>query len=152
MKRLNIILIAATLLLASTTTLSAQPHKRGGEDREQGNFMEFQINLLIKQLQLKESLQDDFREIYTEYSTNEREQRPQHGKPQDKEGEKMSDEEAEARIMASFEASERSIKKKREYYERFKTILSPQQILTMYNTERRIRERLNTEQDRRSGQ
>ncbi|MFI3333596.1 MAG: hypothetical protein SNI51_01745 [Rikenellaceae bacterium] len=138
--------IIFVLLLALTSlSLQAQPQRRGGEGK--GNPQEFQIALMIKQLNLDEQQGDQFKELYTQYSTEMSKLRV---RPQRKANERPTEEQIEEQILNSFSKAEQSNDLKREYYSLFKEILTPHQILRMYNIEREFQERLNAEHQRRT--
>lgn len=127
----------------NVTTLAAQP--QGRVNRE--NFNEFQIKLLIQQLEIDDSLQPKFEEIYAAYVNKMSSLRP--ARPKNPGGE-QTDQEVEQQILESFEIAEQTTALKKEYYVLFKEVLTPQQILKMYNTERKINERLNSEAENRA--
>ncbi len=155
MKRFIIFTIA---LIASATQLFAQPQQRPHQEHISGNIQEFQTQLIIKQLEIPEAKQSSFTTLYTQYFEAMEQLRPKRQRPQRGEGErgevennKMTDSEIEAQILESFDAAEKVTTLKREYYKKFKMILSPQQILKMYNIERQFSERLNSELQNRAG-
>ncbi len=140
------IIIIGVLILSSIATLSAQP--QGGQGGRNANFHEFQMQMIVKQLAIDESKQADFKKIYTEYSKSMQGLRPdkRHNTSS------MTDEQIEAQILKSFSQSEQITALKKEYYYKFKTVLTPDQILKMYNIERQVNERINSEmQNRRKG-
>ncbi len=163
MKKFIVIL---SIMVCTLFTLSAQPQQarqpRPEVNREQdGNFTEFQIQVLTKQLRLDEKSVEPFTKLYTEYSQKmellqpeqpeQRRNTPQNAKQGERPA-KPTDAEIEAKILESFEMAEKSTALKREYYAKFKEILTPHQILKMYNIERRLRERIVSESDRRANQ
>ncbi len=136
------IFIVAIVIIASISTLLGQPQDRHRE----GDFQQFQTQLIIKQLGIEESKKEAFEKIYTQYSTQMQKLRPQHRRGQ----EQQTESEVEAQILKSFEIAEQTTALKKEYYEHFKTILSPHQILKMYNIERQVNERINSEMQNRA--
>lgn len=153
MKRLIIVFVA----MICCSSLMAQPKQQprmganGG-----GGFTGFQIEIISKQLQLSEKQMEPFRALYTEYSEkmNELQHKPhkrggEEGRPQ-MDREQLSDDELERQIIESFDMVDRNNALKREYYYKFKEIISVQQIMKMYNIERRVRERMLSESTRRS--
>ncbi len=136
------IFILGIIILSSITSLWAQS-QRSQHQRGSGNSQRFQMQLIIKQLVIKESDQASFEEIYTRYSSDMKKLRPKamrKGKTDE-----LSEEEVEVQILESFDRAQRTTSLKKEYYEEFKRILSPKQILRMYNIERKFNERLNSE-------
>ncbi len=134
------------LLIILTTTLSAQPPVGGGGGgargerggNRAGNMHTMQCNQIITILELDDSKQAKFREIYTAYNEDikalraPRQERPE-GEP--------TEEQIEASILKSFDTSIKSMEIKREYYLKFREILDPSQISKMYRVERNIRDR-----------
>lgn len=150
MKRFIIFTIA---IIASATQLFAQPQQRPHQENRSGNIQEFQTQLIIKQLSIPEAKQSSFTTLYTQYFEAMEQLRPKRQRPEKGENDnnKLSDAEVEAQIIESFDAAEKVTTLKREYYKKFKTILTPQQILKMYNIERQFSERLNSELQNRAG-
>lgn len=147
MKRFIIFTIA---IIASTTQLFAQAQQRPRQEHRSGNIQEFQTQLIIKQLEIPEAKQSSFTTLYTQYFESMKQLRPKRQRPERGEKE-LSDSEVEAQILESFDAAEKMTTLKREYYKKFKLILTPQQILKMYNIERQFSERLNSELQNRAG-
>lgn len=129
-------------MLMSFTQLSAQPNQRA----EKGNFEKFQLQILLKQLEIEESKQPAFETMYSAYSEELKQLRPKHRRGD----EKPTDAQIEEQILESFKMAEKTTALKKEYYARFKTILTPAQILEMYNIERRVAERMNSEMENRT--
>lgn len=141
MKRVVLILFVGLF----AHSLKAQP-PRG---RDKNDFITFQIELLAKQMELDEALHDEFATLYKEYSQKERSTRGKQ-KGLNRKAESLSEEELETQILESFDTAQSSIEIRREYYKRFRSILSPKQILKMYNTEKRIRDRIDSEHSQRA--
>ncbi len=147
-------IVAIFLLSLVTSTLMAQPPRQGGN---KADFKMLQTEIITKQLKLDADKESKFIELYIEYTKKMEEfnTHPPRRGGGEKGGAKRvtrpqpSDEEIEAQILRSFEMAEKSTTLKREYYPRFKEILTPRQIMTMYNTERQIRERIVSEARRR---
>lgn len=149
--------ISLLVLVISINTTTAQPsHSQPRADMNMEEFADFQLDIIIKQLRLDETNIESFTKLYIEYNEkmNSFQQHPRrrvNNAPQNnQERVRPTAEEVEAEILNSFEMIEKSTALKREYYYKFKEILSPQQILRMYNTERRLRERMLSEAARRS--
>lgn len=131
------------LMVVSFCGVSAQ------ESRDEMHNM--LCNKLVEVLALDDERRDEFVEIYSEYArtTKFRALRP----PREGRGgggrAELSQEQIEAKILDSFEQSIRSIELKREYYAKFRKVLSPSEISRMYEFERRIRDHAVEEQRRR---
>ncbi len=146
-------------LLLSSLALQAQPPQRG--DRVDGATpQEFQTKLMVKQLELNEQQGEKFSALYTKYTTDLSSLRQRGGEaPGGRRGgggagenrEQLTDAQIEAQILESFEMTEKSTALKRDYYTKFKEILTPHQIMRMYTIEREFNERLNAEHQRRMG-
>ncbi|MFI3265102.1 MAG: hypothetical protein SNG38_09180 [Rikenellaceae bacterium] len=151
MKRL---IIASIIIFSAVSQSFAQPKQqmRPHQDgRTKADIEQFQMQLIIKQLEIEESKQEAFTEIYTQYSAEMEKLRPKRQRREDDEGEKPTDEQIEAQILESFEVAEQVPVIKRKYYQMFKRVLSPHQILRMYNIERQFTERINSELQNRAG-
>ncbi len=142
-------IIFGLLLFIGLTTASAQPQGHNPQRHKGGDFEKFQLKLLSRQLDIKESQQDAFEKIYTEYSTKMKSIRPSHEDVTHPQNEKPSDEIIEQQILDSFDKAERATALKREYYEHFKEVLTPHQILMMYNIERQMNDRIHSEIENR---
>lgn len=149
--------------LVTVLTIYAQPQQQRPQPQSQrdGNFTEFQLQVLTKQLKLEESKVAAFSKLYTEYSNKiealqPKPQQPQrrpengNGKNENDQEDNLTDAQVEAQILESFVMAEKSTELKREYYYKFKAIITPKQIMKMYNVERRMRERIVSESDRRA--
>ncbi|MFR9603164.1 MAG: hypothetical protein SNG02_04750 [Rikenellaceae bacterium] len=157
MKKL-IVILTALIVVVSSGNLFAQPqqqqHPQQPPRREvgDGGFTEFQIQLLTKQLRLEEKKASQFEALYKEYTQKMKDLQPEPQKRPAK-GEqpaKPTNAEIESQILESFTQAEKTTALKKEYYYKFKKILTPDQILKMYNTERRIRDRIVSESSNRS--
>ena len=63
----------------------------------------------------------------------------------------LTSEEAERLVMAQLENAKKLIEIRERYYKKFKTVLTPQQIVKLYQTEAAIRQKVMQELKRRSG-
>jgi Spy/CpxP family protein refolding chaperone len=63
----------------------------------------------------------------------------------------LTSEEAERLVMAQLENAKKLIEIRERYYNKFKTVLTPQQIVKLYQTEAAIRQKVMQELKRRSG-
>ena len=61
----------------------------------------------------------------------------------------LSSEEAERLVMVQLENAKKLIEIREKYYNKFKTVLTPQQILKLYQTEAAIRQKVMQELTRR---
>ena len=148
--------ILATLTLLLLFGVAAAQPVNSRPEMSAEEFEQFQIEMITSQLRLQESKVEPFKKLYAEYSAKMNELQPRgqkRGGGATQNGEERirpTAEEVEAQILSSFDMAEKSTALKREYYYKFKEILTPQKILRMYNVERRMRERMLSESARRN--
>ncbi len=145
--------ILTTLFLLFAFGAMAQPPRERGEGGMRGEGVHvMQCNQIIKVLQIDDAKQEAFREIFMSYNRALKEIRS----PQNRElppaiaEQPPTEEQIEERIITSFDHSIKSMELKKEYYKKFRTILSPSQISRMYNIERNIRDRAIEEMSHRN--
>lgn len=134
------------LLIVASFTLKAQSPQRGG-------FQDLQSKQIADGLNLSGERRDSFDKIYNEYveaSEKLKEQYAEDPTARGRAARELSDSDIEAQTLNSFDMSIKSIEIKRDYYKRFREVLSPQEIMQMYNIERNIRDRVVNEMFRRS--
>ncbi len=138
------------LFLIFSVGLYAQPNAPHAGRRS--GLGEMQCNQIIIALGLEGDKSDAFREIYM--ASIEAQKQPKH-EPIDRvsvrEEGGVSEEELEQRTLSSFDRSIKAMELKKEYYTKFRTILTPSEIVKMYETERRIRDHAIEELRRRGG-
>lgn len=143
------LIIICFVLLSSVTTSFAQPQNQNRNQNQNQDFQTLQMDIIIKRLAIEEKSQEKFKQIYSEYAEKIKELRPKHKRGEEGEA-KPTDKEIEQQILDSFDVAEKTTAIKREYYQRFKTVLTPKQILDMYNIERHISDRINSEVQNRA--
>ncbi len=159
MSRLRIFTVCMTMFLLSIFTLEAQP-SQPRPSMNDSEFTAFQIDMMVRQLHIEESKVEAFTALYTEYVNKMGAMQPKAPKREGQGGQggqggqqperpKLTDEQIESQILNSFDLAEQSNSLKRDYYYKFKEVLTQQQILRMYNVERRLRERMLSESARR---
>ncbi len=169
MKKATIIslMLMTLLIVALVTVIITQPRnerrdeRRGDEvarnveeKREGGqrSRKSFQLEQIERVLDLDEERATPFRELYMEYikATSRKEGvRTPFGRDMDLS--QLSDQEVEESIQRSFKQSMRAVRIKEEYYLRFREILTPREVATMYEIERRMNERFVDEMRNRKG-
>lgn len=135
-------IFAALLIFAATFSTTAQPRttgERGGG--ENAGMHALQCNQIIKVLQLDSAKSESFREIYMDYNEAIKALRPAANRSVERPNEAPTEEQIEESTLSSFDMSIKTMEIKREYYMKFREILTPSQINTMYRTERNIRDR-----------
>ena len=103
-----------------------------------------------RSLNLDQSTMQRFRPIYTEYEreisgVNINNQRRLMSVNYDS----LTSEEAERLVMVQLENAKTLIEIREKYYHKFKTVLTPQQIVKLYQTEAQIRQKVMQELRRR---
>ncbi len=168
------IITTILLLVAVATTATAQPQRGGAGGGNTGSpnqrLQSFQMEQITSALKLEGERLAKFEELYKAFNEENRKlmskgrgttrgggqggEMPQGGRAQHREtpaeSERPSEEEVEANILRSFESSRLSIDLKERYYTLFREILSPSEISTMYEIERRTRERFQSEMQKRA--
>ncbi len=147
------IITIAFFIIAASTQAFAQPQPprpQGGMGHEGKDLHQFQLNAIMRHLELDEDVQVKFSELYTQYAEQIKAAQPKVEDTPKNRRERPSDEVIEKQILDSFEIAEKTTAIKKEYYPLFKEILTPHQILTMYNIERQIGQRLNSEVENRA--
>ncbi len=117
----------------------------GGHPSPKGDFKKLQAEMILRELKLPEESQAQFRDLYAEYAAQMDSLRPRHRRGV----EQPTSEDVEQHIFESFDMTDKITDLKREYYPKFKEILSPEQILRMYSAEQQLRNRMSDEQRRR---
>ncbi|TDX84306.1 hypothetical protein [Epilithonimonas xixisoli] len=96
--------------------------------------------IAIDDLDIPKDRQDEFKTLYAEYQNNQKQIKEKFYI--DKNLENLSDEEATKRLNQSFDVGQQLLNNRRAYAEKFLKILSPQQVLTLFQTEGKMREKM----------
>ncbi len=158
-KRLIIVAISVAIvtMCATATVFVAigDKHRKTREtEREKSisqtreEIAKMQYDEIIEALEMSEAQMASFETLYAEYMTASTNNRPRSRRA---DSVKMSNEVAEKMITESFANSRRAIALKEQYYHRFRKFLTPMQISTMYDIERRTRDRFVNELNIRRG-
>lgn len=97
-------------------------------------------DLVLSELQIPDERKEDFIEIYTEYQTKQKEIKNKF-KPKGN-FDVMTDTEANSELQSSFEIGQELLDLRIEYVEKFKTIIKPQKILQLFQTEGMMRNKM----------
>lgn len=100
----------------------------------------FREDIMISELDVPQNTQDDFRSLYAEYQAKQNEIKSKFKLGHDYEN--MSDEEAKKQINESFEIGQKLLDNRKIYAEKFMKFISPQQVLQMYQTEGKMRNKI----------
>jgi len=147
MKTILTILFFAFTLFASLNAESQNPDRFPllRERMVQAKLREIKLNLKLDQARF-----DEFRPIYLKY---EREVSGVNFRNLAKlikvDADSLSNEEADQLIVNQLEAAKKLISIREKYYKEFRTVLAPQQIIKLYQTEAELRKKVLQEMKRR---
>lgn len=163
MKAKFIYVFLTCLMIGGQFSLSAQNQvnkdKRQRHTPEQ--FMERQTNQMVNTLMLDDAAAARFVPVYQNYLKELRECRmmnrrhPSSGQGTEQKGMKpqpkpvLTDAEVERQIKGRFAQSRKILDVREKYYDEFRKILSPKQIMKIYRTEQNNADKLKKEFDRR---
>lgn len=100
----------------------------------------FKEDFMISDLKIDEKNQEEFKKIYEEYQEEQRRIKSQfdpHFNPDD-----LSNEEAQRKLEESFAVGEKLLENRRKYAEKMKRIMTPQQLLKLYQNEGQMRDKM----------
>ena len=101
---------------------------------------EFREKMIIEDLAVPESNQPEFKNIYSEYQDKQNEIKAKFAPNEDYEN--MSDEEATTQLNHSFDVGQQLLDNRKNYAQKFIKVISPQQVLRMYQTEGKMRNKI----------
>lgn len=138
------------LLLISVISLGAQSQNPARPALLRERILQAKLFEIRRSLNLDQSTMQRFRPIYTEYEreisgVNINNQRRLMSVNYDS----LTSEEAERLVMVQLENAKTLIEIREKYYHKFKTVLTPQQIVKLYQTEAQIRQKVMQELRRR---
>jgi hypothetical protein len=150
MKTIKILMSVFCLLFLLLPELPAQNRVFGGQIRQR--ILEAKLREIRKALNLDQETMDRLRPIYASYEKdfsgiNFRDLTGINQANTDS----LSSEEAERLILAQITYTRKIVDLREKYYTRFKTVLTPQQIIKLYQTETAIRRKVMMELRRRFG-
>lgn len=97
-------------------------------------------NIVIGDLDIANDKQEEFKNLYAEYQSNQKAIKEKF--LVDNNVGKLSPEEATRRLNHSFEVGQQLLDNRKNYAEKFLKILSPQQVLTLFQTEGKMRDKM----------
>lgn len=97
-------------------------------------------NIVIDDLDISKDKQDEFKSLYAEYQNNQKLIKEKFYV--DKNLDNLSDEEATKRLNQSFEVGQQLLNNRKTYADKFLKILTPQQVLTLFQTEGKMRDKV----------
>jgi Spy/CpxP family protein refolding chaperone len=151
----------AVLLVGFTTPTMAQDQQdpQGGQDNQQdmSEMIQKRANRLAKDMKLDDNVKTKFVDLYTQYQNDlmgtmkqDRKQQKADQDESDKKDSELSDAEATQKVQESFQRTEQQIERmqkqltvKKAYYDKFKSLLTPQQTMKVMVDQRGMRQRNN---------
>ena len=109
-------------------------------DERMALLKEFRENMMIAELNIPTEKQEDFKILYSKYHDKQKEIKNKF--QQAKEFDNLSDTEAKLQLTQSFEIGQQLLDIRKEYSEKFFKIITPQQVLKLYDTEGAIRNKI----------
>ncbi|WP_051259562.1 hypothetical protein [Epilithonimonas tenax] len=103
-------------------------------------YQKMKENIVISDLDISKDREDEFKKLYAEYQNNQKQIKEKF--LVDKNLDHLSDEEALRRINQSFEVGQQLLNNRRTYADQFLKILTPQQVLTLFQTEGKMRDKM----------
>ncbi|MCD9856570.1 hypothetical protein LUD75_17745 [Epilithonimonas sp. JDS] len=97
-------------------------------------------NIVIDDLDIPKEKQDEFKTMYAEYQSNQKQIKEKFHV--DKNLDNLSDDEATKRLNQSFDVGQQLLNNRRTYADKFLKILTPQQVLTLFQTEGKMRDKM----------
>ena len=101
---------------------------------------EFREKMIIAELAVKEDSQPEFKNLFSEYQDKQNEIKSKFTPNEDYEN--MSDEEATKQLNESFEIGQQLLDNRKKYAQKFLQVIKPQQVLQMYQTEGKMRNKI----------
>lgn len=109
--------------------------------KERSAFLQkMKENITIDDLDIPADKQDEFKNLFAEYQSNQKQIKEKFNS--DKNFDKLSDEEATNRLNQSFDVGQQLLNNRKTYADKFLKILTPQQVLKLFQTEGKMREKV----------
>ena len=103
-------------------------------------LQEVRENMMVSSLAVPPNTQGDFKTLYSEYQEKQNSIKSKFKSGGDYEN--MSDEEAKKQLNESFEVGQQLLDNRKIYAEKFLKVIKPQQVLQMYHTEGKMRNKI----------
>ena len=101
---------------------------------------QFRENMMVEELEVSEDEQIEFKNLFAEYQEKQNEIKSRFKSSEDYDN--MSDEEAKRRLNESFEIGQQLLDNRKLYSQKFMRVIKPQQVLQMYQTEGKMRNKI----------
>lgn len=109
--------------------------------KERSAFLQkMKENIVIDDIDISADKHDEFKALYAEYQNNQKQIKEKFVVENNIEN--LSDEEATKRLNQSFEVGQQLLNNRRTYADKFLKILTPQQVLKLFQTEGKMREKV----------
>ncbi|UJF30842.1 hypothetical protein L0B70_05540 [Kaistella sp. 97-N-M2] len=103
-------------------------------------LQQFRENMMVSELEVPKTNEEEFKTLYAEYQQKQNEIKSKF-KPSGN-YDNMSDDEAKKQIDESFEIGQQLLDNRKIYCEKFMKVIKPQQVLQMYQTEGKMRNKI----------
>jgi len=159
MKKYLFLMIAAALLAGNFSAVNAQnanEAKDGKKQLTEDQIIQKRTEQMERVLMLDDAVAAKFAPVYTQYLKDKMDCRKINGKKvegkKDFKMENKTDAEVDAIIKEQFAQSRKVLEINENYYAKFRNILSPKQVLKIYQSERDLQSKMRMEkQNRNSG-
>lgn len=101
---------------------------------------QYKENMIFEELDIPENKQEEFKKLFREYQDSQKAIREQF--KADFKTENMTDAEARKNLEQSFLVGQQLLDNRKKYAEKFQKILTPQQVLKLFQSEGRMREKM----------
>lgn len=109
--------------------------------RERSAFLQnMKANIVVGDISVPADKQDSFKSLYAEYQNNQKQIKEKFHP--DKNFDQLSDEDATARLNQSFDVGQQLLNNRKAYADKFLKILTPQQVLKLFQTEGKMRDKM----------
>lgn len=103
-------------------------------------LQEFREKMIISELDLPENSQPEFKTLYAEYQKKQNDIKAKFSPQENYSG--ISDQEAIRELDRSFEVGQQLLDNRKDYAQKFMKVISPQQVLQLYQTEGKMRNKI----------
>jgi hypothetical protein len=101
---------------------------------------QFKENMMVAELEVPKAKEEEFKRLYSEYQEKQAEIKRKF--KADTNYANISDEDATKQIQESFEIGEQLLENRKKYAQKFMKVIKPQQVLQMYQTEGKMRNKI----------
>ena len=109
--------------------------------KERSAFLQkMKENIAIDDLEIPTDKQDEFKSLFAEYQSNQKQIKEKFNS--DKNFGNLSNEEAINRLNQSFDVGQQLLNNRKTYADKFLKILTPQQVLKLFQNEGKMREKI----------